>query len=293
MKIREMEILHAILQTGSVTAAARFLNISQPSVTKILRHCEDKLKFPLFERVKGRLIPTTEAQVLYPKLRRVFDEMQSITQTAEDLRHARYGRLSIATIPTLGEVAIPKAIATFMADKPDVKIDLQIRPRRQIVDLVASQTIDLGFAFLVPKHTNINSSELCQGQVVCIMPNDHPLAERREIRRRHLVGQKLITYSRDQGLQPLIESTLTEARIELHSHVEVAWLSSAWSLVAHGLGIALVDSFSNVHRLYPHVEIRRFRPKIELTAEILNPALKPLSRLAQEFIAVAREELKT
>ncbi len=293
MKIREMEILHAILRTGSVTGAARVLNISQPSVTKILRHCEDRVKFRFFDRVKGRLVPTNEALILYPKLQRLFDEMQSITQTADDLLHSRTGRLSIATIPTLGEVAIPRAIATFKASKPDVKFELQIRPRRQIVDLVASQTIDLGFAFLVADHASIHLTELCRGQIVCVMPPDHPLAKRKEVRPRHLVDQDVITYSRDQGLRTLIDSTMTEARVEIRSHVEVGWLSSAWSLVAQGVGVALVDDFSNLHRLYPHVQVRRFRPKIELTAEIMFPSLKPLSRLAQDFIVTARKELVT
>jgi len=293
MNIREMEILHAILQTGSVTRAANFLNISQPSVTKMLRHCEDRLKFRLFERIKGRLVPTTEALILYPKLQRLFDELASVKQTTDDLYHVRTGRLSIATIPTLGEVAIPRAIAAFLAGKPDVKVEFQVRPRRQIVDLVASQTIDLGFAFLVADHTSVVTTELCRGQVVCAVPPDHPLAKRQEIWPRHLVGQAGITYSHDQGLQPLIDAALTEARVEFGSHVEVGWLSSAWSLVAQGVGIALVDDFSNLHRLYPHVLIRRFRPKIELTAKILYPAAKPPSRLAQDFIVAVRKELMT
>src|SRR3546814_2606693 len=58
MNLRHIEIFHAVYTNGSVSAAARALNISQPSVSKTLRHAESILGFPLFERSAGRLVAT-------------------------------------------------------------------------------------------------------------------------------------------------------------------------------------------------------------------------------------------
>lgn len=70
MNLRQLEVFYAIMQTGTVSGAARSLHVSQPNVTRILAHTEQQLGFGLFERVKGRLVPTVEAKTLFPKLKK-------------------------------------------------------------------------------------------------------------------------------------------------------------------------------------------------------------------------------
>ena len=91
MNFRQMEVFHAIMMTGSVTSAAKSLNITQPAATKILRHSEDQLKFRLFHRIKGRLVPTDDALAILPDVERVFQEMRAVHQSLDDVRNARRG----------------------------------------------------------------------------------------------------------------------------------------------------------------------------------------------------------
>ena len=70
MRLRHIEVFNAIMLTGSVSAAARLINITQPAVSRTLQHAELQLGFPLFQRAKGRLTPTTEALTLYPHIER-------------------------------------------------------------------------------------------------------------------------------------------------------------------------------------------------------------------------------
>jgi DNA-binding transcriptional LysR family regulator len=65
MNLRHIEVFHAVYTNGSVSAAARALNVSQPSVTKVLQHAELLLGFALLERTRGRLVPTEEAHALF------------------------------------------------------------------------------------------------------------------------------------------------------------------------------------------------------------------------------------
>ena len=65
MNLRQIEIFRAIRSTGSISAAARQLSISQPALSKALKHAEAQLTFKLFDRVKQRLIPTFEAEALF------------------------------------------------------------------------------------------------------------------------------------------------------------------------------------------------------------------------------------
>lgn len=68
MKLKHIEAFHAVMVAGSVSGAARLLNVTQPAVTTTLQHAEMQLGFPLFKRKKHRLIPTREARELYPEI---------------------------------------------------------------------------------------------------------------------------------------------------------------------------------------------------------------------------------
>jgi DNA-binding transcriptional LysR family regulator len=288
MNYRQLEVFRAVMQTGSVTAAARTLHLTQPAVTKILQHAEDQLRFQLFDRVKGRLVPTPEAQALFPDVERVFDDMRGVMQMVESLRAAQTGALTIVTIPTLGETALPRAVAAFLATRPDVRIGFEIRPRRDIVQRIASERADLGFAFLAQEHANVVATELCAGRVVCILPTGNPLASRITVTPADLIGCRLISYSEEQGLRPMLDAALAGARAQVQSVIEVGWVANAWALVNEGVGVALVDDFSQLERVYAGVVMRPFEPTIPIVAEVLHPRSKPLSRLAVEFVKLTR-----
>ena len=68
MRLRHIEVFHAIMQAGTISGAAQLLHISQPAVTKVLQHCELQLGMPLFDRVRGKLYPTPEAQRLFVEI---------------------------------------------------------------------------------------------------------------------------------------------------------------------------------------------------------------------------------
>src|SRR5207248_5643938 len=65
MRLRHIEVFHAIMQVGTISGAAQVLHISQPAVTKVLQHAELQLGMPLFERVRGKLYPKPEAHRLF------------------------------------------------------------------------------------------------------------------------------------------------------------------------------------------------------------------------------------
>jgi len=85
LNLRHIEIFHAIMRTGSMTAAAQALNISQPAVSAVLKHFESRLQMPLFKRVGGRLKPTPEALALLPDIAEIFTRLDAIERFSRDL----------------------------------------------------------------------------------------------------------------------------------------------------------------------------------------------------------------
>ncbi|AHV94010.1 bacterial regulatory helix-turn-helix, lysR family protein [Bordetella holmesii ATCC 51541] len=96
LTLRHIEVFHAVMRTGSVTGAARLLNVSQPAVSAVLKHCEARARIRLFERTGRRLVPTAEAVALFPDVAAIYGRLDSLTRQMQDLAGGRIGALSVA-----------------------------------------------------------------------------------------------------------------------------------------------------------------------------------------------------
>ncbi|WP_211486622.1 LysR family transcriptional regulator, partial [Corallococcus exiguus] len=152
---------------GTVTAAAQSLRISQPTVSTILRRMEDQLRIPLFRTNRGRLIPTNEARILYESLQRSFEQLQSINGTIETLRHGASHRISIATIQPLANSLVAHALAGFLAEMPQARVHLLIRPRKEVLHAVAMEGVDIGITFRTGEAEGLRAEQLSSGKVYC------------------------------------------------------------------------------------------------------------------------------
>src|SRR5690606_20239750 len=102
-----IEVFHAVYVAGTVSGAARALQVSQPSVSKVLRHAETRVGFKLFRIVKGRLVPTEEAHILFHEARDVHMRIESLDATARNLKRGAEGHLRLAVLHSLGLDAAP------------------------------------------------------------------------------------------------------------------------------------------------------------------------------------------
>lgn len=102
MRLRHIEVFHAVYTTGSITSAARMLYVSQPSVSKVLAHAESQLGFALFERNRGKLTPTAEADMLFDEVDKIYRQLFTVRRKAENIRQHRAGVVDIAVTPALG-----------------------------------------------------------------------------------------------------------------------------------------------------------------------------------------------
>ncbi|MFT5639400.1 MAG: molybdenum-dependent DNA-binding transcriptional regulator ModE, partial [Paracoccaceae bacterium] len=125
LRFRQLQAFHAIIETGTVTGAAAQLEISQPGISNLLNQLERQTRFRLFERVKGRLIATPEANVLYQEVDTVVRGLDHVNQTVLDLQNKQVGQLQVATQHSISFGLMPKLIARFAKDRPDMSISFQ------------------------------------------------------------------------------------------------------------------------------------------------------------------------
>lgn len=86
LSLRLLEVLQAVLAEGSVSAAARQLNVSQPTVSQMLGTIEQELGFSVFNRIKGRLVPTVQANALAPQLSQLLESVSRFEERATQLK---------------------------------------------------------------------------------------------------------------------------------------------------------------------------------------------------------------
>ena len=289
MNLRQIEIFRAVMLAGSVSEAARFLNVSQPAVSRLLQHTEDQLGLRLFQRLKGRLHPTDEAHLLYAEVEKAYRGMKSVQDIAQDLAESRVGRLRLVCSPSLGLALVPRAVAKFRQGRDRLRIELEILPQAELCERVITHQADLGISMFSGDDPSLAAEPLCRGQVVCILPQAHPLADRAFVAPDDLSAFPLISYDRETPQGRVIDDAFTSAGVRREIAIEVRFGHTACALVQAGAGIALVDEFSIAGQTFPGVVALPFRPQRSFTLSILRNTLRPPSQLAENFAACLRE----
>lgn len=277
MNARQLEVFRSIMRCGTLTAAARALNVSQPALSQNLLHTEDALGLTLFRRVKGRLVPTPEAEVLFPEADRLFRELENLRRFATDLRLGKAGmvRLAASTPPSLS--IVPRALATFRAVRPAVQIRSYVVPAAVIAEMLARGEADLGVAMNDQPAPLLETELIGRSEVVCVLPAGHRLAARKTVGPQDLVRETLITYRADSLPAMLIERQLVESGTRLVPAVEIDVSITAIAFVRQGIGVALVDGLLP-WKEFAGLVTRPFRPAVALPVCLLTSSQRPLSR---------------
>ena len=118
MRLRHIEVFNAVMLTGSVSAAARMINVTQPAVSRTLQHAEIQLGFQLFQRVGGRLKPTVEAQTLYPHIERLFSQLDEVQRLSASLKAGR-GKGELRVLTEARQRALSERLVEAQDDERD------------------------------------------------------------------------------------------------------------------------------------------------------------------------------
>src|SRR6218665_2698864 len=171
MRLRHIEVFNAVMQTGSVSAAARLINVTQPAVSRTLQHAELQLGFALFQRARGRLTPTNEALALFPHIEKLFEQLDEVQRLAANLRHGQAAdRLQVLTVFALSREVLPRAVAGFRQKYPQVQVNVQALHTPQVVSALLLQEADVGFVISSVGQPALEHETLAEVDMHCILP---------------------------------------------------------------------------------------------------------------------------
>jgi len=242
--MRLLEIFAAMMGNRTTVATAEVLGISQPAVSAGLRQLETQLGLTLFERTGRHLEPTFEARHLYEEIRPLFGIMRSFSMRARDLRAGKVGRLRVIATPPPGYSIAPVALRRFLATHPDVTVSYDVRRLNNVVHAVETGQADIGIGLVGGKIPSVNNEEIGRGQMVALLPSDHPLAQRAAIDVRDFGAETFVGIERESNLGQLIADIFESAHVIYHPQLETRYCQTAAALVAEGVGVSIVDQWS-------------------------------------------------
>lgn len=295
MRLKHIEVFNAIMLTGSVTAAARMINVTQPAVSRTLQHAEMQLGFALFQRVGGRLRPTTEAQALYPMIERLFAQLEDVQRLSASLRAGRGQKeLRVLTVLALSYEVLPRAMQLFRRKHPSVVVHHQALHSPQIVSALVLQEADLGYVFSAASHPALEQESVGARRVVCVAPkgtlSKQQVAEGC-VTLDQLAGLPMIALDGRDPLAITLSQVFRERGVNLNDVMSVQTYHAALAMAHHGLGVALVESCTAASADRSKVDVLLVEPPIPTAIHALRPAACPNSLIGRYFTRCFQQAL--
>jgi DNA-binding transcriptional LysR family regulator len=284
MRLRQIEVFHAIYTSGTMTNAARLLNVSQPSVSKVLAHAEQQLGYPLFERVRGKLVPTPEADRLFGLVSNVYDHVEQLRHVAENLRASDVGKIRVAATPAFGVDLLPTAVAGYLADHADTVFEIETLHHDEISTALLESRIDIGLAFDSVTAPGLTSETLARGEFVVIAPPDLELGPGDSVSVDALAAQRFIGLSARGPLGGLLTSYIENSDVSFEQVVYTETYHVAKALVARGSGISIVDTITARSGDAEAVRTWALEPPLHYSIDVISSDSMPPSLLCRRFI---------
>lgn len=288
LNIREFMAFRAVMMAGTTTGAARALNLSQPSVSRLINELEARLRLVLFRRERSRLIPTDDARALLDEVERAFDGLQQLSDFTGRMHQSDARPIRFVISPSLSARFTPTAIAAFARQYPKVRVMIDMRTADYAAELIAGDQADLAVSLLPVTHPGVDVVPLIDVPTVCVLPKKHRLAKRAVIRPADLAQEPLITIARRYPARARLDKVFEASGVTPDIRIETSTSAAACGCSAAGLGVALINAFMASEFASSDVVLRRFDPLVPNSFGIIK-AHRPPSKAVAAFIAALRK----
>ena len=244
MRLRHIEVIQAILQTGHLGTAAEWLQLPVGDVDATLKDAEQQLGFMLFASVRGRLQATRETLELQAQITTLYEALEPLQRLASRLKHHHAPPLRALCTPPLANQLLPQSIAALRRRFQDMPCNLSSQPVGEIINSLLLHEADVGLSLHDPEHPQIQSTVLAQGKLQLLAPHGWLKPKQKYIALQELAGQSLIGLEGHDPLSRLLDAKLHALRPLPVVQTRVQTYPMMRGLVEAGEGLAIVDPFT-------------------------------------------------
>lgn len=286
MQFRQIEAFRFVMITGTITGAAEIMAVSQPAVSRLIGDLEASLGFSLFDRVRGRLLPTEAAGRFFQGVEKFHVGLDQLDRIAEQIRTDKPADLKVCATPALSTHFFPPAVRQFQGLYPAVDLVIDSFSSSEIVNRLRSHLTHLAVTLAFPETPGIVQEPLISASHVCAVHESHPLAQKEVITPEDFIGERVLRIL-PSGLTNwnLVAKALTDAGVDYAQGIGIQTSHTGYSLIAENLAIGLIEPFAASAWRNNGVVVRPFQPAVTfdyVTAySVVQQRTEPLRAFAE------------
>lgn len=274
MDVRLIEAYQAVMTYGTTARTAEILGMSQPAVSKAIMALERSIGFKLFDREKGRLVPTAEGQLFFREVQVSLAGIAKLRSAAARIRDYGSGDIRIACLSAFSTNLVPDAIARFNKRHPEIAVSLTVAASSVIRDMIAANQLDIAIAADEIDTTGIEATPFAQIPAVIALPPGHALASRDIIVPADLDRVDFVALAPEDTTRHEAQAIFAQHGVAPKVVAETAYSSVVCALVLAGLGCGIVDPVTATGYVERGLVLRPLNPSVSFRTLMLFPPRK-------------------
>jgi DNA-binding transcriptional LysR family regulator len=244
LTLRQIEVIRAVMLTGTVAGAARLLNVAAPGLSRLMKHTEDSLGAKLFSRRGGRFVPAPEARSIFAQINELHRNLDNLQFAIGALERGEGAEFKFGATPSIAQVMAPLAVADLRRRYPALLIDFDILKLEDAIDFLLLGRGEVAAVSSRLEHPAITFEPLAQGELFCIVAEEHPLASRSRIAAAEIAAHPLIGIDPRDPYGRILTNIFGRARLEYQAPIKARFGATVCALVRQNLGIGVIDGFT-------------------------------------------------
>ena len=286
MNLRQMEVFRAVMLAGGVNSAAELLHVSPPAISKVLAQAAKSTGLVLFERVRGRLIPTPEAQHLYGEIEKVWSGVEALRDTSRELAEPRQATLRLVCTASLAPYLASRTVAQLYATIPRLRCRVRVVAPDVVNQQLLQRESHLGLALGPHDHPNLEAVKSYRCGLACVMRSDHRLARKKRITPRDLAGERVISSPESTPFGLTLRRAFGAAGADMHKDLDCTSSTTACWFAQAGVGVAVVDQAAIAGGQLAGLEVRPFQSDEQLEVRVIRNRYRPMSVSERAFVEI-------
>jgi len=237
---RQLRAFITLARTGSFTAAAKELHLTQSAVSHAMKALEADVGCRLLDRMGKKVLLTQAGEQFLERAGKIFAEMSEARAELEALGEWGNGRLRIGASAAACQYVLPRVLREFKRKFPKCRLQIVPGDTAEIVDALRANSVDVGFTLEPKREPEFAFEALFTDELVFLADPKHPWAEAGRALRKDVPRQQYILYLKNSRTFELIEEYFAEEGMEIESVIEMGSMSAIRELVKLGLGITIL-----------------------------------------------------
>jgi LysR family transcriptional regulator, low CO2-responsive transcriptional regulator len=242
ISFRQLRLFKALAETGSVTAAARIMHVTQPTASMQLKELSNAVGMPLFEFVGKKIYLTEAGKTLAFSAQSISQEWESLEQNIAAMKGLKTGKLKIALVST-AKYFIPSLVGNFSSNYPDVDIALEVLNRDAVVARLEKNMDDMAIMTQPPENLEIEDEVFLDNPLVCIAPKNHPL-KNKKIGVKELANEYFVMREVGSGTRMSCDLFFKDKKFSPKIRLTLGSNEAIKQSVSSGLGLSIVSIHS-------------------------------------------------